>query len=96
VADVSLIFPEGFGDYAWELESKGWFNEARLEFEGRVYRLVFYDPVRLGRDIGDEMQRCGVFFEPNLIVVPTVTRQNMEKAATLLVNQAHLGSLVPE
>ena len=96
MSDFSLIFPEGFGDYAWELEPKGMFNEARLEFQGCRYRLMFYDSVRLGQDIEDELQRGGVFFEPNLVVVPTVTRQNMNKAAAQLVKQARLGSLVAE
>jgi hypothetical protein len=94
--DFSLIFPEGFDDYAWELASKGVFNEARLEFQGRWYRLMFYDPVRLGQDIEEELRRGGVFFEPNLVVVPTVTRQDMENAAEQLVKQARLGSLVAE
>jgi hypothetical protein len=96
MSDFSLIFPEGFEDYAWELEPKGRFNEARLEFQGCWYRLMFYDPVRLGQDIEDELQRGGVFFEPNPVVVPTVTRQNMDKAAARLVRQARLGWLVAE
>jgi hypothetical protein len=92
----SLIFPDEFEQYAWELESKGWFGEARLEFQGRRYRLTFYAPTRLGQEIEEELQRGGFFFEPNLVVVPTVTRQNMEKAAAQLVEQGSLGSLVPE
>jgi hypothetical protein len=96
VSDFSLIFPEGYEDYAWELESKGCFSEVRLEFQGRRYRLTFYDPARLGQDIEDELQRGGVYFEPNLVVVPAVTRQNMEKAAAQLMKQARLGSLVAE
>jgi hypothetical protein len=96
VSDFSLIFPEGYEDYAWELESKGCFSEARLEFQGRRYRLTFYDPARLGQDIENELQRGGVYFEPNLVVVPAVTRQNMEKAAARLMKQARLGSLVAE
>jgi hypothetical protein len=96
MSDYSLVFPDGFEGYAWELEPKGWFNEARLEFQGRLYRLMFYDPTRLSQDIDDELQRGGVFFEPNLVVVPTVNRQNMEKAAAQLVQHARLGSLVAE
>jgi hypothetical protein len=96
MSDSSLIFPDGFEQYARELESKGYFSEARLEFQGRRYQLTFYDPARLGQDIEEVLQRGGIFFEPNLVVVPAVTRQNMEKAATQLVKQASLGSLVAE
>jgi hypothetical protein len=38
----------------------------------------------------------GILFEPNLVVVPAITRQNMEKAAAQLAKQAALGSLVAE
>jgi hypothetical protein len=90
----SLIFPDEFDEYTWELESKGCFSEARLEFQGRCYRLSFYDRARLGQEIDEELRRGGLFFEPNLVVVPAVTRQNMEKAAAKLVEQGNLGSMV--
>jgi hypothetical protein len=61
-----------------------------------MYRLAFYDPVRLGQDVEEELQHGGFFFEPNLVVVPSITRQNMEKATAQLVNQAGLGLLVAE
>jgi hypothetical protein len=66
MSDSSLIFPDGFEQYAWELDSKGRFSDG------------------------------GIFFEPNLVVVPTVTPQNMEKAAVHLVKQASAGSLLAE
>ena len=96
MSDSSLIFPDEFEQYAWESESKGWFGEVRLELQGRRYRLTFYDPARLVQEIEKELQRGGTFFEPNLVVVPSVTRQHMEKAAAQLVKQAGLGLLVAE
>jgi hypothetical protein len=69
MAGYSLIFPEDFDEYEWEVTSKGWFDNARLNFSRKEYRLIFYDPVRLGQTIEDELQRGEAFFEPNLIVV---------------------------
>ena len=89
-----LIFPEGFDEYAAEVESKGWFPDARLNFEGRNYVLTFYDPVRLAQEIEAELQRGGIFFEPNLVVVKSVTRQNMEAATDILIQSGGVNSLV--
>ena len=92
----SLVFPEDFADYEWEVTTKGWFGEARLNLSGKQYRLVFYDPVRLGQIIEDELQREAIFFEPSLIIVRSVTRSNMERAVELLVRSGQTSSLVPE
>jgi hypothetical protein len=91
-----LIFPEDFDDYAWQLESKGWFSGATLDYQGRRYPLSFFDPVRLAQDIERVLQAGETFCEPNLVVIPTVTRENMEKAAAWLVASSNLQSLVAE
>lgn len=96
MTNYSLILPEEFDDYASEVESKGWFSDARLHCQGRQYGLTFYDPVRLGQEIEGELQRGGVFFEPNLVVVQSVTRQNMEKAIDILIQSGSVGSLIAE
>jgi hypothetical protein len=96
VTDYSLVFPEGFDDYAWEVESKGYLVDARLKFMGRSYRINFYEPVRLAQDIEAELERGSLFFEPNLVVVPSVTRQNMETAVEFLVQSGIVSSLVAE
>ena len=96
MTDYSLIFPAEFDDYASEVESKGWFSDVRLNFRGRRYGLTFYDPVRLGQEIEGEHQRGDVFFEPNLVVVRSVTRQNMEKAVEILIQSGRVNSLIAE
>lgn len=88
-----LVFPQGFDDYASEVEAKGWFSEAKLTFLGMQYRMNFYDPARLRQEIEDDIQRGSVFFETNLLVVPSVTRQNMEKAVEMLIQSGGVGSL---
>jgi hypothetical protein len=89
----SLTFPQGFDDYASEVEAKGWFAEATLSFRGRQYRLSFYDAARLRQEIESEFQRGSIFFEPNLVVLPAVTRQNMEKAIDTLIRTRAIGAL---
>ena len=96
MTDYSIVFPEGFDEYAREVQSKGWFPDARLVAFGQQFRITFYDPVRLSQEIQDKIQRGSVFFEPNLVVVQSLTRQSMEKAVELLVETQKANSLVPE
>jgi hypothetical protein len=58
--------------------------------------MTFYDPVRLRQEIEDDLQRGSVFFEPNLVVVPSVTRQNMEKAVRTLIQSGDVSALSAE
>jgi hypothetical protein len=96
VIDYSIIFPEGFDDYASEVQSKGWFSDVRLVFLGKRYRITFYDAVRLGQEIQEEIQRGGIFFEPNLVVVESIGRQSIENAIQLLIETEKVSSLVSE
>jgi len=95
MSSFTLVLPEDFQDYAWEVEAKGWFSLAKLSASGKSYRLNFYDGVRLQQTIEDGLERGGVFFEPNLVVVSSLTRANMERAAEVLVQSA-LESLIAE
>ena len=81
----ALVFPDDFDDYASELVPKGWFGGARLVVSGREHALTFCDPVRLQQEIEDELRTGHVFFEPNLIVVPSVTREHMVQAVERLM-----------
>lgn len=96
MTDNSLVFPEGFDDYAFEVEAKGWFLGATFAFLGKKHRMTFYDPVRLRQAIEKELQRGSVFFEPNLVVVSSVTRQNMEKAVRALIQSGEVSALSAE
>jgi hypothetical protein len=94
MSSFKLDLPADFADYEWEVEAKGWFV-APLAASGRQYLLSIYDPVRLGQTIEDDLKGGRVFFEPNLVVVETVTRANMARAATLLIESGRLIDLVP-
>jgi hypothetical protein len=96
MSSFSFVLPADFDEYEWEVTSKGCFSEARITVAGRRYRLNFYDPVRLGQEIESEFRRGGMFFEPNLVVVPSVTRSDMERAVELLLKSGQMTSLIPE
>jgi hypothetical protein len=57
MTECSLALPDNFDDCAWEVEAKGYFSGALLAIAGQRYRLDFFDPVRLGQEINDELQR---------------------------------------
>jgi hypothetical protein len=85
-----------FADYEWEVAAKGCFLGARITISGTCYRLNFYDAVRLRQEIESELEGSGVFFEPNLVIVPSVTRADMERAVEQLVQSGQVASLTPE
>ena len=93
-ADFELRLPEDFDDY-WEVEDKGWFSGAVLVFAGKSYRLNFFDPVRLGQEVSDEIDRCESFLEDNLVVIRSLTRARIEAAAKWIIETERVNLLVP-
>ena len=70
----------------FERPAKGWLANVKVETEsGEFHTLTFYDPVRLEQDLKEEV-KLGKYalIEQNLIVIPEVTKQNIESA----INQA--------
>ena len=96
MSNFLFVLPSDFADYEWEVISKGCFSEAWMTVSGKHYRLNFYDAVRLGQEIESGLENGEVFFEPNLVVVRSVTRANMERAAEQLVQSGQIASLMPE
>jgi hypothetical protein len=89
-----LVMPDGFDESESEIELKGWISGVVLTIEGKRHSLTFYDPVRLAQEIGDQLRRSSIFFEPNLVVVESVTRSAMQSAAESLVATGQLTNLV--
>jgi len=94
--NYSLTLPSDFADYEWEVTAKGYFSEAHIAVSGKQYRLSFYDAVRLSQEIESELESGGVFFEPNLVIVRSVTRIEMERAVEQLVQSGLMALLVPK
>ena len=96
MSDFSFVLPADFADREWEVEAKGWFPGAVMIVSGKYYQLIFYDPVRLGQEIASQLERGSIFFEPNLVVVKSVTGPNMEQAARQLAESDQVKFPVPD
>jgi hypothetical protein len=90
IDDLSLVL-DSFDDDVWE--SKGYYPNAILKIGNDKFRLTFFDPVRLGQDIADEMKDQAFFITENLVVVPSVNRENLEKVARLIVSTGQISLL---
>lgn len=91
-----LELPADFNEYGWDVEAKGCFGGAQLSAAGKTYKLNFYDPVRLAQEIDAELRRGQIFFESNLVVVKSVTREEMEQAVNALLRAGRCGELVAD
>jgi hypothetical protein len=84
VSTLEIVFPAYFDQEESVLRSKRWFADLTVVVGERRYRPVIYDPVQLGQEARDEIATCGVFTEPNLVVVAEVTRAAITAAITTL------------
>lgn len=78
--DRKLMLPTDFGEYAWLLESKGYFTDALVRVGQQDYPVTFYDPTRLAQDIAEELAAGRSFWAARLIVVPALTEEAMHSA----------------
>jgi len=93
-----LIF-EGDFDEREEMEcrDRGYRSHVSVELaSGEQFPVVFYDAVRLQQDLTVEVSSGTPFIaEPGLIVLPEVTRKNMEVAVCRLAEEGFFDSLRP-
>ena|SRR5205823_7718414 len=74
-------FPDYFDAYAGAIEAKGYFADLLVKVGDLRYKPVFYDGVRLRQVYEDHFADGSIAFsEQNLVIVPAVTRQNIEEA----------------
>ncbi|MGJ5204169.1 hypothetical protein [Bradyrhizobium sp. HKCCYLR20261] len=93
--DFSIEWPDDFANYEWEVTAKGWFT-LKMIVSDRRYCLNVYDPARLGQEIQSDLKRGKPFFEPNLVVVESVTRAAIEQAVHELVRSGRAADLIEE
>jgi hypothetical protein len=86
-----LGLPDDFDEYAWEVEEKGWFDSAYVEFDGLRIQLSIYDPTRLRQDVEEALSSARSFFEKSILVVPVVNRDSIEASVKLLYESGELG-----
>jgi hypothetical protein len=81
----TITFPDYFDDVAGEIEAKGYFPDLTVVSEGRLYKPVFYDTVRIQQEFEDHLAAgAAAFAEQNLVVVRVVTRSELEAAVAEL------------
>ena len=95
MVDFKLLLPEDFSEYQAEVESKGWFSESFVLFEGQRFQLNFYDLARLTQEASDALAKGVPFFEENLVIVPRVTPLHMQAAAEHLATTGKLAFFLP-
>jgi hypothetical protein len=76
--------PGYFDDDAAEIEAKGYFGPVSVVSSDDVFKLYFYDAVRLQQEISDALRSAPYFAEPGLVVVTAVTRAQIESAIEYL------------
>jgi hypothetical protein len=60
---------------------KGYLEGVQLSADGRKVVLNFYDIARLTQDTDNDVQESGFFYMQNVVIVESVTRENIEAAA---------------
>lgn len=94
-----LIYPEYFNDnlVQFEVEAKGYLYNVVLSIDNvNNYELCFYDSVRLSQNL--EVVKNSLakyFYEPNLIVLEKVNKENIENVISDLVSKEHYKLMVP-
>ena len=96
MSSYSFVLPSDFADYEWEVMASSSFSEALMTVDEKQYRFNFYDAVRLGQEIESELEKGGMFFEPNLVIIRSVTKAEMKVAAEQLVRSGLVVLLTPE
>ncbi|WP_171163497.1 hypothetical protein [Streptomyces sp. I05A-00742] len=74
-------------EYDWAIqEAKGWL-EVTVAWDGGGQAVEVYDPVRLAQSVTNETARLGRFTAGRLLVVPSVTRKNIESAISAIADE---------
>ena len=93
-----LLFEGGFSDEdAFWMEKKG-FCQCVVELpSGAQFGVSFYDPVTLAQDLEILQRKSGevCVAPPGLIVVPSVTRSDMQAAVNQLLISGFFEHMVP-
>jgi hypothetical protein len=81
----------------FEIESKGLFMDVYVSVNEKRFRLSFYDIVRLKQDYELAIKEGAYYFnEPNLVIVPKVTKDVITKSIYTLYNDGAFDSMTAE
>jgi hypothetical protein len=90
----TLVPPEGLDDYDWsEAEVKGVLFDAFLDHGGRRFPAIVYEPFRIVQD-ADLVNESAPFYEPNVVLVPEVTKESIRQNSRWLTERGQLNWLL--
>ena len=85
--DLRIEWPEPMDDFDWAMqEAKGWL-EVTVAWDGGSRVVEVYEPVRLAQTVTGGIARLGRFSSGSLLVVPNVTRENIETAVAAIAEE---------
>jgi hypothetical protein len=83
-----LVFPDDLDDFEWaDIEAKGWLEGVRIVCDDVEYTLSIFDGVRLAQAIAVDVERLGYFAAKALLVVQSVTRDQIEIAVSRMAER---------
>ncbi|GAA1577169.1 hypothetical protein GCM10009804_37210 [Kribbella hippodromi] len=85
-SDFEVEFPGYLDGYEFETESKGYLVDVVVRRGVRQWNLTIYDSARLHQEVLDEIERSGRCALSHVLVVPSVTRENVMSALSDLAN----------
>ncbi|MEV8610075.1 hypothetical protein AB0383_19480 [Amycolatopsis sp. NPDC051373] len=80
----TLVLPENLDGFAWaEAADRGVLLHVALDHAGRRFPAIVYDPYRIVQD-ADLVNESAPFYEPNVVLVPEVTREQVARGGDRL------------
>ncbi|WP_175013500.1 hypothetical protein [Burkholderia lata] len=84
---IEIKYPGWYDELAeFEHEEKGFLEGVLVTSEEGDITLNFYDTARFAQDATDGVRDSGFFYMPNVVVVESVSRRNIEAAAQRIVD----------
>jgi hypothetical protein len=95
MTEPTITFPEGYDAQAeFDTAARGYLSHVVVQLEdGSRYQLLFYDPVRLEQDLTADGR--GYLAEPNMVILPEVTTENIRDAIRALWHERFFQHLKP-
>jgi hypothetical protein len=92
-----IIFPPEFLEdklVQFETQEKGYLYNVIIETETNKYNICFYDEVRLAQS-KENGHNTNYFFEPNLIVLDSVNKENITSSVLDIMEKGYESLLLP-
>ncbi|MDR1911459.1 MAG: hypothetical protein LBQ52_03820 [Helicobacteraceae bacterium] len=89
--DFRIVYPEWFDELAeFEHKGKGYLEGVIALFDGKEIPFTFYDITRFNQDFEYECAQKGFAYFENLVVLPAITKANINRAVNKIFNAARI------